>query len=173
MASAISSPMATSPAEMAAVAAISCLGLHLLGVVQQRSGHGLDGLLDAPLEGDRVGAGGHVAQTLAHQRLSQHGGRRCAVAGDVVGLLGDLLDQLGTDLLDRVLQLDLLGDGHAIVGDRGGAPLLLEDDVAALRAESDLDGIGQGIHAPFHAATGLLVISDDLGHSDGSSGSGG
>ena len=106
------------------------LGLDLLGRLQQRLGDLLDGLLDTALEAERVGAGRNVAQTLAHERLGQHGGGGGAVAGDVVSLLGDFLDQLCADLLVRVLQLDLLGDGHTIVGDRGGAPLLLEDDVA-------------------------------------------
>ncbi|PQP55170.1 hypothetical protein C6A88_00180, partial [Mycolicibacterium austroafricanum] len=41
------------------------------------------------------------------------------VAGDVVSLLGNFLDQLSADLLVGILQLDLLGDGHTIVGDRG------------------------------------------------------
>ena len=102
-------------------------------------------------------------------RLGEDGGGRRAVTGDVVGLLGDLLDELGADLLVRVLELDLLGDGDTIVGDRGGAPLLLEDDVAALGAEGHLDGVGEGVHAPLEAAAGLLVESDDLGHSGGSS----
>jgi hypothetical protein len=117
----------------------------------------------------RVGAGRDVAQALAHQRLGEDGRRRRAVTGDVVGLLGDLLDQLGADLLVGVLELDLLGDGHTVVGDRGGAPLLLQDDVAALGAQGDLDGVGEGVHAPLEAAAGLLVESDDLGHSGGSS----
>jgi hypothetical protein len=33
-------------------------------------------------------------------------------------LLGDLLDQLGAHVLVRVLELDLLGDGDAVLGDR-------------------------------------------------------
>ena len=71
-------------------------------------------------------------------RPGEHGGGRRAVTGDVVGLLGDLLDELGADLLVGVLELDLLGDRDPVVRDRGGAPLLLEHDVAALRAEGDL-----------------------------------
>ena len=138
-------------------------------MLEQLGGDGLDGLLDAALERHRVGAGGDVAQALADQRLGEHGGRGGAVTGDVVGLLGDLLDELGADLLVRVLELDLLGDGDAVVGDRGGAPLLLQDDVAALRAEGDLDGVGEDVHAPLEAAAGLLVERDDLGHSGGSS----
>src|SRR6185312_3320782 len=43
----------------------------------------------------------------------QDGRRRGAVPGGVVGLGGDLLGQLGPEVLVRVLQLHLLGDGHA------------------------------------------------------------
>ena len=126
---------------------------------------GLDGGLDALLERHRVGAGGHVAQALADHRPGEDGGGGGAVTGDVVGLLGDLLDQLGADPLERVLELDLLGDGDAVVGDGGGAPLLVEHDVAALRAERDADGVGELVHAPLEAAAGFLVEFDDLGHS--------
>jgi hypothetical protein len=68
--------------------------------------------LDAALERHRVGAGGHVAQALADHRLGEHGGGGGAVAGDVVGLLGDLLDELGALVLERVLELDLRRSTH-------------------------------------------------------------
>jgi len=84
------------------------------------------------------------------------------VAGNIVGLLGDLFDQLGADLLVWVFELDLLGDGHAIVGDRRSAPLLLQNHVAALRAQRDPDGVGQGVHAPFQRPAGFLVERDHL-----------
>ena len=112
-----------------------------------------------------LAAGRHVAQALADHRLGEHGGRRRAVTGDVVGLLGDFLDELGPDLLVRVLQLDLLGDAHTIVGDGGRAPLLLEDDVAALGAERDLDRVGELVHPSLETAAGLLVESNQLRHS--------
>ena len=53
-----------------------------------------------------------------------------------------------------VLEVDLLGDGDAVVGDRGGAPLLLQHDVAALRAEGDADGVGELVHAALRAPGG-------------------
>ena len=140
------------------------LGLDLFGRLQQRLGDLLDGLLDAALESERVGACRNVAQTLAHERLGQHGGRGGAVARDVVRLLGDFLDQLSADLFVGVLQVDLLGDGHTIVGDRGGAPLLLEDDVATLGAERHLYRVGEGVEAPLEAATGLFVVRNCLSH---------
>ncbi len=125
------------------------LRLDVLGLQEELGGDGLDGLLDALLQRDRVRTRGHVAQALADERLGEDGRRRRAVTGDVVGLLGDLLDELRADLLERVVELDLLGDGDAVVGDRGGAPpLLVQDDVAALRAEGDLDGVGEGVQTP-------------------------
>src|SRR5690606_27670540 len=139
------------------------LGLDLLGELGQLLADAGDGGLDAALQADRVGAGGHVAQALAHQGLGQHGGGGGAVTGDVVGLLGDLLDELGADLLVRLLELDLLGDGDTVVGDGGGAPLLLQHDVAALGAERHLDGVSERVHAALEAATGFLVERDQFG----------
>jgi hypothetical protein len=163
IASAMSSPIAGSAAEMEAVEAI-CSRLSTLGHGQQLGGDALDGGLDAPLQGHRVGAGGDVAQALADQRLGQHGGGGGAVARDVVGLLGDFLDELGPDLLVRVLELDLLGDGDTVVGDRGGAPLLLQHDVAPARAQSHLHGVSELVHAPLEATTSLFIEGDDLSH---------
>ena len=60
-----------------------------------------------------------------NQGLSQNGSGGGTVTGDVVGLLSNFLDQLSTDLLERLFELDLLGDGDAVVGDGGGAPLLV------------------------------------------------
>ena len=149
-----------SAAEIDAVAAICSLVSTSLARLPSTSETDGDGRLDAALERHRVRAGGDVAQALADQRLGEHGGRRGAVTGDVVGLLRYFLDQLGADLLVRVLELDLLGDGDAVVGDRGGAPLLLEHDVAALRAERHLDGVGEDVHAALEAAAGLFVERD-------------
>ncbi len=163
MASAMSAPISGSAAEMDAVADL-LLGLDLLGVGDELFLDRLDGLLDAALQADRVGAGRDVAQSLAHERLGENdrGGR--AVTGDVVGLLRDLLDELRADLLVRVVELDLLGDGDAVVGDGGGAPLLLQHDVAAAGAEGDAHGVRQDVQAALEAAAGLLVESDDLCH---------
>src|SRR6185295_3680344 len=51
-----------------------------------------------------------------------------------------------------------------IVGDRGSAPLLLKDDVAALGAQRHLYRVGEAVQAPLEAATGLFVIRNCLGH---------
>ena len=62
------------------------------------------------------------------------------------------------------VELDLLGDGHAVVGDRRGAELLVEDDVAAARAEGDLDRVGEGVDAALERAPGVVGEAQDLRH---------
>ena len=123
------------------------LVLDLLSHLLDRGDCGLDTLLDATLDRHRVGAGGDVAQSLAHHRPGENRCGRRAVTGDVVGLLGDFLDELGADALEWILEVDLLRDGNTIVGDRGGAPLLVEDDVAALGAKRHADRVGQRVHS--------------------------
>src|SRR5690606_26372714 len=102
---------------------------------------GPHGLVDAALEVHRVHAGGNRLGTFADQRLGQHGGGGGAVTGVVGSLGGDFLHHLRAHVLELVGQLDLLGDGHAVLGDRRRAVALLEHDVAALRAQGGLDGI--------------------------------
>jgi hypothetical protein len=80
-----------------------------------------------------------------HQGLGQDGRGRGAVTGHVVGLGGDLLGQLRAQVLVRVVELDVPGDGHAVIGDGRGAPLLVQDDVASLRAEGDLHRVGEDV----------------------------
>src|SRR5690606_40884006 len=86
------------------------------------------------------------------------------VTGDLVRLAGDLDEELGADVLDRVLELDVLGDGHAVLGDRRAAELLLQDDVAPLRPERDLDGVRDGVDAAFESAARVFLVDQVLGH---------
>ena len=99
-----------------------------------------------------------------HERLGENGGRGGPITGDIVGLLGDLLDQLCADLLVGVLQFDLLGDRDAVVGDRGSAPLLFQHHIAAARAKRDLDGVGERVQAALETAAGFLFKGDLFGH---------
>ena len=164
IASAILSPISSSAAEMAPTCAISSRSSISLALLLISLDDRVDGLLDAAADGERVGAGRHVAQALGHDDLGEQRGGGGAVTGDVVGLDGDFLDELSAHVLERVLELDLLGDGHAVVGDGRRAELLLEHDVAALGAERHLDGVGQLVDTGREAVTGLLVETDLFGH---------
>jgi hypothetical protein len=123
----------------------------------------LDRDVDAALDLHRVVPGGDQLGALAEDRLGQDGRGGGAVAGVVGGLGRDLLHHLRAHVLELVLELDLLGDGDAVLGDRGRAPALLDHDVAAARAEGDLDGIGEDVDAPTDRGAGALVENDVLG----------
>ena len=84
--------------------------------------------------------------------LGQHGRGGGAVARDVVGGGGHLAYELGALVCERILDLDLTSDGNAVVGDRRGAELLVDHDVAALGAERDLHGVRDGVDAVLERA---------------------
>ena len=83
-------------------------------------------------------------------RLGQNGRGGGAIAGHVVGLGRDLADHLRAHVLELILELDVLRDGHAVLGDARCAERLLENNVAAFRAEGDFHGVGQNIDALEH-----------------------
>ena len=140
-----------------------------------RAGHGLGdsldslnggrgGLLDALLHDHGICARGQILQTLVDHCLRKDGGGGGAVACDVVGLGGNFLDELCAHVLESVLKLDFLCDGYAVVSDQRGAELLVEDDVAALGAESDLDGIGELIDAALDSLSCFFTVYYLLSH---------
>src|SRR3989344_1914577 len=112
--------------------------------------------MDPFFEEHRVGPGNHVLQPLAKNDLTEEGGRGCAVAGDIIGLAGDLLQQLRPHILVRIFEIDLLGDRDAIVGDGRRSPFLLQDDIASARPERDLDRIGHFGNPLFELPPGLV-----------------
>ena len=124
------------------------------------------GQVDALLEQHGVGAGGDVPHALVDDGLGQHGGGGGAVTGDVVGLGGGFLEELRAHVLEGVVELDLLGDGDAVVGDGRRAELLVERDVAALGAERGLDRTGEGVDTVFQGLPSLGIEFDNLGHEE-------
>ena len=116
--------------------------LDLLRLALQLIDDGVDGEIDAALEIHRVGPGGNRLGAFLDDRLGENGGGGGPVTGEVGGLGSDLAHHLGAHVLELVLELDLLGDGDAILGDTGSSERFLDHDVAALRAERDLDCVG-------------------------------
>ena len=117
--------------------------LNILREVLDERDDRTDCRLDAPLETHRVGSCREVAESFPHHGLGQHCGRGSSVTGHVVGLGCYFLGELSTHVLPRVVKLDLLGDGHPIIGDGRGAPLLLKHYVTSLGSKSYLDHIGE------------------------------
>ena len=115
------------------------------------------------LQVHRVHAGGNGLQAFAHDRLRQHGRGGGAVAGLVIGPGSDFPHHLRAHVLELVVQFDFLGDGHAVLGDARRAEGLVDDHVAAFRAERDLHRIGENVDAAQHALAGIGVKLDVLG----------
>ena len=133
---------------------------HLL----QLAGDRFDRLLDAALDVHRVGAGDDVLRAFTVDRLGQHGRGGGAVARGVRRLARDFADHLRAHVLERVLEVDFLGDGDAVLGDGRRTELLVEDDVAALGAERDLHRVGQLVDAAQNRLSRLLAVHNLLCH---------
>jgi len=88
--------------------------------------------IDATLQIHWIHAGGNRSGTFLDDRVREHGRGGGAVARLVRGLACDLAHHLGTHVLELVLELDLLGDGDAVLGNAWGAERLIEHDIAAL-----------------------------------------
>ena len=121
-------------------------------------------LFHAAAQAHGVGSGRHIFQAFAHQGLGQQGGGGGAVPSGVLGFAGYLLHELGADVLERILEFDVAGDGDAVIDDVGCAEFLLQHHVAAAGADGHLHRVGQGIDTPLQGATGGIREADQLGH---------
>jgi hypothetical protein len=153
---AIISPISESPlAEIVPTCDLLARG-NLLRFRLEFRDHGVDGEIDAALQIHRIGAGRDGLCAFLDDGLSEKGGGGGAVAGGIGGLGSDLAHHLRAHILELVLELDLLGDGHTVLGDTRRSEGFLEHDVTALRAERDPDRIGQDVDAVQHALAGVL-----------------
>jgi len=105
-----------------------------------------------------VRAGGNVLEPFGHYGLGEHHRGGGPVAGDVVGLGGDLVGHLGAHVLERVGQFDFLGDRNAVLGDLRRAERLLQQDVASGGPKGDLDGGRQFRDAGEHRRPCVTII---------------
>ncbi len=126
-------------------------------------GH-FDGLVDAALDGHRIGARGDRFDALAVNRLRQNRGRGGAVAGDIGGLRRHFAHHLGAHVLQRILQLDLFGDRNAVLGDGRSAEFLLQNDVASARSEGHFHRIGELVDAAQDRLAGVVAINNLFCH---------
>src|SRR5512142_1335917 len=108
------------------------------------------------LDQHRVIAGLERFEALIDDGVRQDGRSSGAVAGDIVGLGGSFLEELRAHVLERILELDFLGDGDAIMRDRRGAKLAVNSDVAALRPKRRADRIRNDVHAVLKLAAGVF-----------------
>ena len=122
--------------------------------------HGGYGLINTALKVHRIGTGSDVLQADIDNSLSQYGGGGGAVAGIVTGLGSDFLDKLCAHILHRLFQLDFTSYGDTILSDMRRTEFFVNDDVATFRAECNLDGVGQYVHAFLELFASLCIEFD-------------
>ena len=122
----------------------------------------LDSHLNATSQIHWVHAGGDRFAALLEDGTSENGGGRGAITGLIVGLAGNLLDEVGTDVVVAIAELDVLGNSDTILSDLGSAKSSVEDDIATAGSESDLDSVSEHIAALKHESAGFSTEFDIL-----------
>ena len=92
----------------------------------ERLDGGLCGPIEPALEVDRAGAGRHIAHAVGKDGVRQDG-RAVLVPSPTTSpvLFGGLPQHLRAEILLRILEIEFLGDSHAVVTDDGRTPFLL------------------------------------------------
>jgi hypothetical protein len=70
----------------------------------------------------------------------------------------------GTYFISVIPRIDFTGNGHAVLGDRGGAEALLQNDVSAAGAESHTHGFRQLADSRTNLVLRFLIESNHFGH---------
>jgi hypothetical protein len=109
--------------------------------------HHLDRLVDAVLQLHRAVARRDQPKPLLVDGAGEDRRRRRPVTGLVGRARRHLADHLGAHVLEPGLDLDLLGDGDAVLRYRRSPIWLLDDDVPSPRSQGHRDGLGEGPHS--------------------------
>ena len=123
-----------------------------------------DGLFHTGFELDRVDTSDDGTDAFVEDRFGHDRGRGGSVARHVARLRGNFADHLCAHVFIDVLKNDFLRNTHAVLGNGWRAEAFLKDDVAATRAEGDLDGLCQFGDAASHCIAGFLIESNHLCH---------
>jgi hypothetical protein len=111
--------------------------------------------VESALEIDGTRAGRDVAHALRHDGVREKRRGGGPVAHGIARPLGGLAEHLRPQLLFRVLQRELLRDGHAVVADDGLRPLLLDEHGARFRPQGHAQGVRKGRGAMEHLLAGV------------------
>ncbi|MNZ48629.1 hypothetical protein D3C78_663770 [compost metagenome] len=125
-----------------------------LGQGLQLFDDGDGGLVDTALEVHRVHAGSNGFQAFANDGLSQNGCSSGAVTRFVVGLGGNVFEQLGAHVFESVFEFDFFGNRHTVFGDGRSAEALGQNNVTAFRAQGGFYSVSQNVDTNEHFLTG-------------------
>ena len=107
----------------------------------ERLDGGLGGTIQTALDVDGTGAGHDVSHAVGKDGVRQDRRRARSVTDVLAGLLGGLAQHLGAEVFLRILEVELLGDRHAVVADERHAPFLLDQNGLGFWTQRDADGI--------------------------------
>ncbi|SCB64893.1 unnamed protein product [Fusarium graminearum] len=126
---------------------------------------GLNSSLDTAAEVHGVAAGGNVLDSLGEDGTGENSSGGGTVTGDLVGLGSNILEELGTEVLELVLEAHSAGNGNTIyndlleviqtLGDLGRAKAGLNEDISALGTECGSNGLGEGVDTSEESGTTL------------------
>ena len=120
--------------------------------------------VDTTADGGWVRTSNDVAKAFFVDRTSQNGRGGGAVTGQVGSLLCDFDDQFGAHVFKTVFQVDFLGDGNTVLGNRWSTVRFIDDHVATGRAHRDGNGISQNVDSAKHACSGVIVKKQLFSH---------
>ena len=93
---------------------------------------GLDSALgpaiEFALDVDGAGAGDHVADAVSEDGVSEYGRGASTVTDHLTGLLGCLTQHACAEIFLSVLEIEFLGNRHAVIADDRHTPLLFDQD---------------------------------------------
>ena len=92
--------------------------------------------IEAALDVDCAGAGHHVAHAVGENGMRQDCRGAGSVTNHVAGLLRRLAEHAGAEIFFRILEIEFLGDGHAVVAHDRRTPFSLDQHrlLTAVRA---------------------------------------
>ena len=138
--------------------------LYSLGVFGKFFYCRVNSLVDAALYKDRVAACRYVAQAFAVDCLRQNCSSCSAVASIVGSLVRNFLDHLGAHIFKGVFKFDFLRNAYAVLCYQGSAVFFVDYDIAAFRAESRFDCLGENRYARENLFTGCFVENNLFSH---------
>ena len=131
------------------------LGPLALGL--NRPGEGADGgychpkaALQAPLQLDRTGAGRDIAHSIGKDGVGENGRGRGPITYRVTGAFRRLAEDLSSQILFRILEIELLGDGDSVVADERPTPFLLDEHALGLGSQRHPQGLRERRRATKH-----------------------
>ena len=148
----------------------SCYTLDLL-LAAYRFAHGNEGLngcfrsfLHTLAKDDRVCTCCQVAHTFLYHCLCKNCSCCCAVAGYIICLGSNFLDELSAHILETVFKVNFLCDGNAVICNCRAAVCLLKDYISSFRSKCNAYYICQFIDACLKRFSCFYAIFDLFCH---------